>query len=367
MVLQSPEKAVTFYLARREKLIGKMCAEELPALLITDLANVRYLSGFTGSSGHLLVTPETIWFMTDSRYTTQAEKQICDVKIVEYKEEVKSIVEVLEDNNIKEVGFESEHISSAIYDELLSKLGTIKLKPTKKLVETIRITKDELEMTAIRKLIFMLEQVFPHARDLVQPGTEERQVAIELEYRLRKLGADGPAFDFIVASGERSAVVHGVASDKVIQKDEIVILDWGAKAWGYHSDNTRTLSTGEVGEELRDIYKIVWEANRAAIESVKPGIELKAIDDAARNIIKKSGYGEFFVHGTGHGVGLNIHEQPTVSWKGNAAAKPDMVFTIEPGVYVRGTGGVRLEDMVLVTETGCEVLTGRIAKPSVLI
>lgn len=233
---------------------------------------------------------------------------------------------------------------------------------TSGVVEKLRLIKDEAELEAMRALVDMLEVVLPEAVELVRPGAVEADVALELEYRLRKLGAEGAAFEFIVASGARSALPHGVASGKVIGPGDVVILDWGVKKWGYNSDNTRTFALPGAAPELEDVYKAVLEANRAAIEKVRPGTPLKAIDGAARDIINKAGWADYFGHGTGHGVGMMIHEDPVVSWRSEAVAEPGMVFTIEPGVYIPGKGGVRIEDMALVTNKGCEIFSAGLPK-----
>lgn len=362
MILESKERAAPFYEARREKLAKRLSGEPFDAFLITEMVNIRYLTGFSGTTATMLATHDDSWFLTDSRYITQASEQVSGVNIREYKENLESVAGLLKETGVKRLGFESQQVSFAAVEEMRAKFRGVELEPAKKIVESIRLIKDEPEIEAMRSLISMLAEVFPEARDLIRPGAVERDVAVELEYRLKKLGADGAAFDFIVASGERSALPHGVASGKVIQDREMVVLDWGAKGWGYHSDNTRVLAVGKVSKELENIYKVVLEANLAAIDSVKPGVALKDVDGAARKIIKDAGYGGNFGHGTGHGVGLFIHEDPKVSWSSETTAQTGMVFTIEPGVYLPGKGGARVEDMIHVTYEGCEVLSQSLHK-----
>lgn len=365
MILDSASLSAPFFEQRRKKLREKIMERNVDALLVTHLVNIRYLTGFTGTAGLVLVTPNGSWFLTDFRYTGQASKQVTGMSIKEYREPLAVVAGLLTELKVKRLGFESEHVSAARLEDFRAKLGGVELSPSTGLVESIRLIKDEPEIEAIKALFSMLENVFPVALELIRPGVCERDVAIELEYRLRKLGADEKAFDFIVASGARSALPHGVASDKKIEAGDMVIMDWGAKGWGYHTDNTRTLFVGNVDPELSDIYDIVLEANRSAIGFVKPGVTVKQVDDVARSIIKDAGYGEAFGHGTGHGVGLDIHEKPTISWRDDTVVMAGMVFTIEPGIYLSGKGGTRIEDMLLVTDDGCEVLSSALPKDPV--
>lgn len=362
MILDSPERSAPFHKDRLARLRGKIAAEDIDALLVTNITNVRYLSGFSGTSAVMLATPEDTFFLTDFRYTTQAEAQVIGPVIREYKEQLDDVSALLSELGINKLWVEAGSVSLAVAEKMREKFNGVELEGAEGAVESVRLIKDEPEIEAIRALLSMLEKVFPEAARLIRPGAVERDVAVELEYRLRKAGADGPAFDFIVASGPRSAMPHGVASGKVIGKDEMITLDWGAAGWGYNSDNTRDFATGKVDPELEKIYDITLEANLAAIDAVKPGVTVKDVDDAARNIIKKAGYGEAFGHGTGHGVGMDIHEKPTVSWRDGTELAPGMVFTIEPGIYLPGKGGVRIEDMILVTDSGREVLSKNIPK-----
>ncbi len=362
MILESKERSAPFYTARRKLLAERLSGEPFDAFLITEMVNIRYLTGFSGTSATLLAAGDDVWFLTDSRYITQAHDQVMGVNVREYKERLEAVAGLLKERGVKSLGFESRQTSFSTVEDMREKFKGVSLAPTKKIVESQRLIKDEPEIEAMRSLIGMLVKVYPEAINLIRPGAVERDVAVELEYRLKKLGADGAAFDFIVASGERSALPHGVASGKVIDDGDMVILDWGAKGWGYHSDNTRVFGVGKVSAQLKDIYKVVLEANQAAIDSVKPGVALKDVDGAARKVIKDAGYGDYFGHGTGHGVGLFIHEDPKVSWTSESVAKAGMVFTVEPGVYLPGEGGARVEDMVHVTDESCEVLSQSLPK-----
>ncbi|VAX15872.1 Aminopeptidase YpdF (MP-, MA-, MS-, AP-, NP-specific) [hydrothermal vent metagenome] len=362
MILKSPKKSEPFFRKRRERLRSKIVGLHLDGALITNINNVSYLSGFAGTSAMMVITPGKDFFFTDFRYTSQAQTEVIGPEIIEYKDPAAPVLQLVKEEKMATLGFEADHVSVTRAEKIKKELGGATFQATTGLVESIRIIKDEPEIEAIKALLSMLAETFPVAIELIRPGAIERDVALELEYRLRKLGADGPAFDFILASGARSAIPHGIASEKIISTDEMVTLDWGAKALGYYSDNTRTIALGNVDSELLKIYDIVLEANRAAIEFVRPGVTTKEIDNVARSIIKKAGYGGAFGHGTGHGVGLDIHENPRVSWNDGSVVEDGMVFTIEPGIYLPKKGGVRIEDMVIVTKTGHELLSGNIPK-----
>lgn len=362
MILESGA-AAPFFEARQRRIRESLAPLEVDALLVTEMVNVRYLCGFSGTAGMVLVTPGKCFFLTDFRYGTQAVEQTVGVETHVYKEALGFLRELLGGLGVKRLGFESKSVTSARAVEMSSKLDEVcSLVSTSDVVEKLRLKKDEAEVEAMRALIGMLGAVLPEARGLIRPGAVEADVALELEYKLRKLGAEGVAFEFIVASGARSALPHGVASGKAIEPGDVVILDWGVKKWGYNSDNTRTFALPGVTPELEDVYKVVLEANMAAIEKVRPGTPLKEIDGAARDIISKAGWADYFGHGTGHGVGMMIHEDPVVSWRSEAVAEPGMVFTIEPGVYLPGKGGVRIEDMALVTDGGSEILSSGLPK-----
>ncbi|MBF0171001.1 MAG: aminopeptidase P family protein [Nitrospinae bacterium] len=362
LLVDDPARSAPFLAARREKLAALLPAAGIDALVVTHMVNVGYLSGFTGTAGIVVVTGKGCHFLTDFRYAEQAAAQAVGMNVVIYKEPLPELAALLASEGIVHAGFEGEHVSVAKADDLKKKVDAVRWKPVAGSVERLRLVKDPVEMEAIRTMAGTLARVWPTAVELLRPGAVEREIAVELEYRLMQEGADCRAFDFIVASGPRSAMPHGVASEKVIAKNELVILDWGALGKGYHTDNTRTIVLGDVGPELRGIVDLCLEANLAAIDAVRPGVTMKAIDDVARGIITKAGYGPQFGHGTGHGVGRDIHEKPTVSWRDETPAQIGMVFTIEPGIYLPGRGGVRIEDMVHVTERGCEVLTERVPK-----
>ncbi len=362
LIIDDPAQSAPFLAARRRRLAQSLPGAGVDAVVVTHMVNVGYLTGFTGTAGIVVVTEKGSHFLTDFRYAEQAEEQAVGMNVAIYKEPLPELASLLAKEGIVHAGFEAEHVSVAKADEMKRKIANVTWKPLAGKVESLRLIKDPVEMEATRAMAATLARVWPTAVDLIRPGAVEREVAAELEYRLMQEGADQRAFDFIVASGPRSAMPHGVASDKAIGDGELVILDWGALGKGYHTDNTRTFIIGDVASELRDIVAICLEANRAAIDAVRPGVTMKEIDAAARGIIDAAGYGPQFGHGTGHGVGRDIHEKPTVSWRDETRAEVGMVFTVEPGIYLPGRGGVRIEDMVHVTERGCEVLTERVPK-----
>jgi Xaa-Pro aminopeptidase len=362
MILDPPSSLAPVYEARSRWARKRMESLGVDCALITNLPNVRYLSGFSGTTGSAVVFGDESVFLTDFRYTSQAAEEVKRHRIIEYKEFNESVIALMRSKGAARMGFETERMSHHKAGELESKLDFLTMVPLRGFIEERRLIKDAPEIEAMALLNGLLADVFPRAIGLMKPGAVEREIAVEIEYMLRKNGADGPAFDFIVASGVRSALPHGVASEKTLNDGDMVTLDWGAKRRGYHSDNTRVVALGDVGAELEKIHSIVLEANMAAIGFVRPGVTVKQVDDVARGIITKAGYGDFFGHGTGHGVGLDIHEKPGVSWREETIVQPNMVFTIEPGIYLPGIGGVRIEDMIAVTENGCKVLSDKIPK-----
>ena len=284
-----------------------------------------------------------------------------DFTIRESKKINDLLSEVINSLNLKTVGFES-HLPYSMYEELKNKLDSIQLVPAKNIIEDIRIVKEPLEIELIRESIKITERAFRGVKGMIRQGSREDEIAIEMEYRLRKEGAEKVAFDTIIASGERGALPHGKASNKIIENGELVIVDFGSTYKGYNTDCTRTLSTDGFNARQEEIYKTVLMAQREAIKSVKPGLKASEIDSKARGFITDAGYGENFGHSTGHGVGLEVHEEPRIAEGQDDIIREGSVFTIEPGIYIQEWGGVRIEDMVVVTKDGCEVLTSAIEK-----
>lgn len=336
-----------------------MAAEGLDALVVSSPFNRVYLSGFTGSSGWLVVSAQRAALVTDGRYVEQAAQQAVGFEVVKHEplEQFAVIAAEVKEAGATRVGFEAHVATFAEYEQLKAAVDPPELVPAKPLVEELRTIKDAGEIGSIRKAVALADQGFAHVQGFIRPGMREVDVALELEFFLRRQGAEGMAFETIVASGPRSALPHGVASERVIQSGEFVTLDFGCRVDGYCSDITRTVAVGEPPAELRTIYDLVLRAEQAALAAIAPGKTGRDVDRVARDIIAAAGHGERFAHGTGHGVGRFIHEGPRLSPKGETVLQPGMVVTIEPGVYVPGVGGVRIEDMALVTETGYLCLT----------
>ena len=333
-------------------------SHQLDAVLLLSLENIRYLSGFTGSDAVFLLTQKEAFFLTDSRYWTQAEDEVRDAQIVRYQKKTDGLVSLLLDLKSKRVGFESSSLPFSLYQTLLEKLeGRIEFVPLEKELRNLRAFKDETELSLIRSAIRIASDAFLHVLKLIKEGAEERVLSLEMEFFMKRRGAEATGFDIIVASGARSALPHGRASDKRIEKGDFVLIDFGSRFKGYHSDQTRTLFCHSSTSEQRKIYDIVKEAHDRAIAKIRPGIPISEVDRVAREFIRTQGYGEYFGHGTGHGIGLAVHEDPVVNGENQDPLQEGMVFTIEPGIYLPGWGGVRIEDMVRVTADGAEVLT----------
>lgn len=336
------------------------------AVLITSLENIRYITGFTGSSGFLLIAEGKGCFFTDSRYTEQAGLEVKGFEVREYKKRAPELAAEIFKSGIKKLGFEDSELTFQAYTELKKELKGVRPIPLKGRLSLLRGAKSKDELRLISGAIDIAYDAFEGLLPSLKPGRKEDELAIELEHLMRKGGADGLSFDVIVASGARSALPHGRPGKKRLEVGDPVVIDFGASYNGYHSDETVTLFVGKASERLRKIYMTVKEAHDKAIDAVRPGMSFSDIDKAARGHIEKVGYGKYFGHGTGHGVGLNVHEAPSISPNSKGVAEEGMVFTIEPGIYVPEVGGVRIEDMVLVTRGGCRVLT-RIPKDLTIV
>lgn len=336
----------------------KLKEENLDALLVSTLTNVRYLSGYSGSNGLLVITQQNSFFLTDSRYWEQAKKEVKGSKIIFVGRDIFEDLPrlgVWKSKRMK-LGFESENLSCVLYSRLKILLPEVLLVPTQKLVDSLTIIKDQEELKRIRKAVEITDVVFSQILNFVQPGITERDLAAEIEYMMRKYGADGPAFDTIVASGYRSALPHGKASSKKIKEGELVTFDMGAFVNGYCADMTRTVVVGKAKPRQEKVYDVVLKAQKKAIRFARAGVRCEKLDKVARDVIQKAGFGKHFGHGLGHGIGLLVHTPPRVSSKSDEVLMPGAVITIEPGVYIPNWGGVRIEDDVLITRKGCEVL-----------
>jgi Xaa-Pro aminopeptidase len=335
-----------------------MKEQGLEALLITNGINRRYMTGFTGTSGYVVITDSRAFLFTDFRYMTQAPMQAPDYEVVEHGAKATDVIrETLLKLGLKKLGFEKADVSYGTYTGYVTDFASIELVPAEPLVEKLRMKKDAEELRVMKEAAELADRTFLHMLDVLKPGLTEKEVALELEFFMRKHGASATSFDTIVASGERSALPHGVASDRVLQPGEFVKLDFGALYQGYCSDITRTVVLGKPNERHREIYRIVLEAQEYALANIRPGMTGKQADGLARDIIGKYGYADKFGHGLGHGLGLEIHEAPRLSPTGEIVLEPGMTVTVEPGIYLPGFGGVRIEDDIVVTDQGVERLT----------
>jgi len=343
-----------------------MKKKRINAFLITDMSNIRYLTGFSGSSGCAFITGKDHLFITDFRYREQSEKEVTGWDIlIEKGNRIALIQDISKKNSIKKLGFESS-VSYHFFRKLCH--ISLRLKAIEGLVEKLREIKDRQEILCIKEAVMRAENAFMDVKTYIRPGINERSIALRLEEALKKRGCSRIPFDIIVASGPHSAMPHARPTDRKLQKGELVIIDWGGEAHGYFSDLTRTflLKGGNDIQKKKEIYHTVLEANRRAISYISNGAPSKQIDAGARDYIKNAGYGDLFGHGTGHGVGLQVHESPRISWNKSEPVRKNMVFTIEPGIYLPGLGGVRIEDMVVVSEKKAEVLTSLPKKPELV-
>ena len=330
----------------------------LDGILFSSLENIRYLCGFTGSDGALVITQKESFFLTDSRYWTQADEEVRNSKIIHYKKKMEGIASLSLDLKLKSIGFESTSLAFSSHQFLLGGLPPdAKLIPLEHELKNHRAIKDVQELTHIQTAIDIASKAFLHIMEILKEGVIEREVALEMEFFMKHKGADALGFDIIIASGKRSALPHGRADSKRIEKGDFILIDFGSGFQGYHSDQTRTVVCGKPSSEQKKIYQMVKEAHDKAIEMVRPGISIQEVDAAARDHIRNQGYGEYFGHGTGHGIGISVHEDPAINSENKDLVQEGMVFTIEPGIYLSGWGGVRIEDMIRVTSTGAELLT----------
>jgi Xaa-Pro aminopeptidase len=351
------------YARRQKKLAAGLRPGQADALLVTHLPNIRYLCGFSGTAGVLLVpggarAAKPI-FYTDGRYTQQAAHEVQSARVVITKKApLLQVCEAISPARIRALGFEAEHLSYASYRQVTQTLrGKVRLKPLAGSVEQLRLNKDPREIEQIRASVLVAASLFQIALSAIRPGVAESLVAGEMELQARRAGAEGMSFDTIVAAGARSALPHGRASLQPIPGNGFIILDWGVILAGYCSDMTRTVHVGAVSATHHQMYQAVREAQLASVEAVRPGVTTGEVDRAGRELLKKAGFGTYFSHSTGHGVGLEVHEAPRLAKDQTQKLAPGMVVTIEPGIYIPEEGGVRIEDMVLVTESGREVLT----------
>jgi len=344
---------------RIRKIRRRLAHHKIDALLVSYPPNIRYLTGFTSSNAYLVVTASgRSVFLTDGRYIEAAQKSVeADaVELIE-KDGLKNIAGALKGQGVRRLGFESEHVSHARAVKLIETLGARKCKPVSGVVESVRAIKEPEEVAAIRKAVRLAEGAFRHVVPLLRPGVRERDIAVELEFYFMAGGGDQAAFDPLVAFGPHSSVPHHSTGRRKLRETDVVLIDWGVRVGGYSSDLTRTLLPPRMRRRTKAVYQVVLEAQGAALERVRSGTRLSAPDKAARQVMEAASYGRHFTHSLGHGLGLEVHEQPGLTRGAEGTLRAGMVVTVEPGIYLPGQFGVRIEDDVLVTAGGHEVLS----------
>jgi Xaa-Pro aminopeptidase len=344
----------------------KLEAEDADAFICYSYPNYRYLSGFTGSLGIVIVTLSKAVIISDFRYRTQIEEEVSGFDYAEIKgPPEETVLSQITELKISKLAFETAHLTYKHYAQL-KMIDTLELVPTENWVEDLRIIKTTDEIDLIEKAASITDTAIEEIARKIKPDITEKQAANRINNFIRSCGGKKEAFDLIVAGGPRSAMPHAQPTDEPIQRGQPIVIDIGAEFEGYNSDLTRTLWLDKIDEpQVLEIYEIVDRAQATAIAAIKPGMACKAIDAIARDIIADAGYGDCFGHGLGHGVGLEVHEQPTISRLGKGEIKPGMVFTVEPGIYIPNVGGVRIEDLIVVTDDGCRALSKAPHRPEV--
>lgn len=347
--------------SRRSRLISAIKKAQLDLLIVSHPPNVTYLTGFTGDATHLLIGPKKTVLVSDSRFETQIADE-CPGLAAEIRTAKTTtadfLAEILKKAGLSRIGFESAYTTVSTFDDLKEKLAGINLTASSGLVEELRQIKDSEEITAIREAIYLAERGYAVLRSLLLPDMTEREAAHELEHAMRRFGALRAAFEPIIGVGPQSALPHYRAGLKALGESPFVLIDWGAvEPGGYHSDLTRVIATSKIPPKLDKLHRVVMNARQAALDAIRPGVACQQVDAAARKVIEDAGFGKYFGHGLGHGIGLEIHESTRFSPLSKDTLQPGMVLTVEPGIYVPGFGGVRLEDDILVTREGYEVLS----------
>ncbi|MDZ4713782.1 MAG: Xaa-Pro peptidase family protein [bacterium] len=345
-------------MTRLEKIKSSFTGLNVDSFLIKNLPNIRYISGFSGSAANILLTKDKNYFITDFRYKTQSAMEVYPEfeRIIFAQNSNDFLKDLIQQNDLRGIGFESNFVSYSEALNLKDEFKEIELVPVDSLIEKIVICKNEKEIEATKKAVEITDRTFSELLKIIKPGMSEREVSAHISFIQKMNGADGDAFEPIVASGERSAFPHARPTDKKIANNELLKLDFGCTVDGMRSDMTRTIAIGNVSDECKKIYSIVKEAQQIALDNVRAGASSKDVDSAARNFITEKGYGNNFGHGLGHGLGYDIHEKPALNQRSDYTLEENNVITIEPGIYVEGVGGVRIEDDVVVTKKGCDIL-----------
>lgn len=345
--------------SRMDRVITLSSQMDVEGILFLDLKNIRYLVGFAGSDGALLVTPAGAHLLVDGRYVTQAKTEVSAARVLQYQDKTEGITALLAEGGYGRIAFESAALSHDLYLKLQERNSTVDFKALRfEDLAGLRAVKDMTEICRIREAAALATRAFQDTLAIIIPGLTERDIALELDYQMQRNGAEEPAFNTIAASGPNSAMPHARPGGRVIEKDDVLIIDWGAVYEGYRSDETCTLVVGNASEDFTRAYHLVREAHDRAIASIRAGVSTAEVDRQAREWIEQGGMGDLFSHGTGHGVGLDIHESPRLAANTNGILEAGMVVTVEPGVYLPGCWGVRIEDLVVVTADGCEFLSG---------
>lgn len=348
----------SLYQERLAKVAQRISSLNIDALLLTHLPNIKYLTGFTGSNAQLLITPAATYFFSDSRYEEQAFDEVLNAKI--FITNKHSLTEEIHRRKIlrskQRLGFEKDQIAFAHYQLAVQTFKGVKFTGFSNLIEQDRLVKSETEIELIKKAVSITDTVFEELLTIIKPGISELDVAAEISYRQKKHGAQADAFEPIVLTGKRTSLIHGKPDNYKIKKSDILLLDFGCIYHGYHSDMTRTIFVGRVSLRLRIIYMFVKNAQEKALASARDGVHAKKVDHTARLVFADAGIKKFFNHSTGHGLGLELHEQPRISTKSDQVLCSGNVITVEPGVYIPGVGGVRIEDDVVIRNDDCEIL-----------
>ncbi|MDQ0197333.1 M24 family metallopeptidase [Neobacillus ginsengisoli] len=344
-------------MSKLERLRAAFSTLGIDGILITSPYNRRYMTNFTGTSGVVLISTDKAQFITDFRYIEQASKQCQGYEIVKISGTIpEEVAKQAKNLGIQKLGFEEDYLTFSSF-KTYEKEVEAGLVPISGVIEKLRLIKTDAEIKILKEAADIADAAFKHILDFIRPGKTELEVSNELEFFMRRAGAISSSFDTIVASGHRSALPHGVASEKIIEAGDFVTLDYGAYYKGYVSDITRTIAVGEPDAKLKEIYEIVLEAQLRGMDGIKPGMTGKEADALTRDYITEKGYGEYFGHSTGHGIGLEVHEGPALSLKSDLVLEPGMIVTCEPGIYIPGLGGVRIEDDTLITKDLNEALT----------
>jgi Xaa-Pro aminopeptidase len=352
--------------ARLARIRESISAEGPQALLVTKPANVRYLSGFTADEAALLILPQQAWIVSDFRYAVQAEQEAPGFEFMQVRQPMADLAGRIKEVGLASLAFEPAHLTVEQHAVLTQHLPDIQLVALPDAVESLRLEKEQEEIVLIRKAAQLADAAMDLLWKSLAPGKSERELALDAEFFIRRSGADDVAFEVIVASGPRAAMPHATPSERRLAPGDTVIMDLGACCEGYKSDLTRTVVVGEASDTAKRIYRVCYEAQQAGLAALRPGARCAEVDAAARAVIERAGYGSYFGHGLGHGVGLEIHESPRLSPNETTRTlEPGMVVTVEPAIYLPSAGGVRIEDLLLVTEKRSEALT-RSRKPATI-